>query len=597
MFLLDSFRNFVAGLATQSDKATGSEYFFMPMSTDQLVNAYRGSWLPRKIIRVPANDATRKWRSWNAEKDQITKIEQVERDLAVQKKVHDALILARLFGGSCIYIGTKDRDLSFPIQENATITSLTVLSRYRVTPVKWDVDLTSPGFGQPELFRVTLPGVGDFNQEVHASRLCMFQGAQLEDRDLMVGDGYWSDSILDSVIQALHQSDATIAAMASMVFEAKIDVIRIPNMMKNIGDKQYEARLQNRVMLSGLVKGINSALLMDKEEEFEQKQLNFGSIPDLMDRFMQNVSGAADIPMTRLWGRSPAGMNSTGEGDMRNYYDSVSDLQSNEITPAISKLDDLILAQALGDRPEELFYDWRSLWQSTEVEKAEIFTKLTDGISKLASTKLIMSETLATAATNMLIESGTMPGLEGAIEEFGLEPEEEELMSNEELLTAALGTTTQNPPGQEDQPDVAEVADAAARTLYVRRDVLNKGAITAWAKSQGFKEVVDDLHVTIVHSRTPLDWMKVGSSWEDTMVLPAGGPRIMETFGESKVLLFSAQQLQWRHREAIEQGASHDFPEYQPHITISKESIDLSKVQAYTGPIMLGPEIFEEVKE
>ncbi|WP_457587402.1 hypothetical protein [Ensifer canadensis] len=148
-------------------------------------------------------------------------------------------------------------------------------------------------------------------------------------------------------------------------------------------------------------------------------------------------------------------------------------------------------------------------------------------------------------------------------------------------------------------------ADAAPRTLYVRRDVLNAAEIIAWAKGQGFNTVQDGLHVTVIHTRTPLDWIKVGqagewSSDEDgEMTIAPGGPRLMEKFGEAVVLQFASSRLTWRHEDIKRLGAETDYPDYQPHVTITwaAEGVDLSKVDPYRGKIVLGPEQFEEVKD
>lgn len=143
------------------------------------------------------------------------------------------------------------------------------------------------------------------------------------------------------------------------------------------------------------------------------------------------------------------------------------------------------------------------------------------------------------------------------------------------------------------------ISDATPKTLYVSRKVLNAAEILKWAKSQGFTDTLDadDLHVTVCYSRTPIDWMAVGSAWESKIEIPEGGARIMETFGDAKVLLFKSSDLEWRHGSFIEAGASWDHPEYQPHITIAYDDTDLSKVEAYKGKIVLGPEIFEEVND
>ncbi|WP_425516777.1 hypothetical protein [Ensifer adhaerens] len=147
--------------------------------------------------------------------------------------------------------------------------------------------------------------------------------------------------------------------------------------------------------------------------------------------------------------------------------------------------------------------------------------------------------------------------------------------------------------------------DAAPRTLYVRRDVLNAAEITAWAKGQGFTDIVPDLHVTITYSRTPVDWMKMGENWSDNgkggLTIPAGGPRLMEGFGangEARVLSFASSTLSWRHEDMKRNGASSDREDYQPHITISyaANGPDLASVEPFRGKIELGPEIFDEIR-
>jgi len=190
-----------------------------------------------------------------------------------------------------------------------------------------------------------------------------------------------------------------------------------------------------------------------------------------------------------------------------------------------------------------------------------------------------------------------LPGLDAAIEEYGKLSEQEP--SDEELAASAAAQAAA-------KPATTPTADAAPRTLYVRRDVLNAAEIVKWAKAQGFTDIVPDLHVTITYSRTPVDWMKMGDNWSDNgkggLTIPAGGPRLMEAFGdngEAKVLSFASSALSWRHEDMKRSGASSDREEYQPHVTISyaADGPDLSEVEPYRGKIELGPEIFEELRE
>src|SRR5690606_15495051 len=98
----------------------------------------------------------------------------------------------------------------------------------------------------------------------------------------------------------------------------------------------------------------------------------------------------------------------------------------------------------------------------------------------------------------------------------------------EQTQQMAMATAQAKPPVAGGNPRFAK--DAAPRTLYVRRDVLNVAAIQKWGAGQGFTDIVPDLHVTVAYSRKPVDWFKVGTSWTEKIEI-VGGPRLMESMG------------------------------------------------------------------
>ncbi len=151
--------------------------------------------------------------------------------------------------------------------------------------------------------------------------------------------------------------------------------------------------------------------------------------------------------------------------------------------------------------------------------------------------------------------------------------------------------------------------NARPRTLYVYRKVLNADAVRKHYAAQGFDKMVavDDMHVTIAFSRAQVDWMKIGTDWQGdsktgVLLVSPGGARINEMLGRKRdvlTLLFSSSPLSWRHEEICRAGASWEWPSYEPHITITYDAAneDVENIVPYGGPIELGPEIFEEVKE
>jgi hypothetical protein len=609
MRLLDTLRSLVTGLGGAKDKSASQVFGLRIVDAAELNAMHRSDWLARKIVDIIPNDMTRAWRDWQAEQDQIEKIEAVEKlpQINIQVKLNEALRKARLLGGAGLYLGMKDNKPSEPLDiervSKGDLQYVHVLTRLEVTTGERIRDIRSEWFNQPSYYEINAGGSQNLEPvRIHPSRFIRFVGADILDTTQAADDG-WGDSILQVVYDAIQNAASSQQHTASMIPEAKTDVIYIPNLSDYLQNATTTKQLTDRFTYANTIKSMFNMVLLqgtggngpnDGGERWEQKQLSFAQLPELIRQFLQIASAAADIPITRLLGESPGGLNSTGDGDLKNYHDNIGARQTNELQPAINRLDEVTIRSALGSRPAGIYYTWSPLEQMSKKEEAEIFKAKVEAARQIVgaggtSPALMPVEVVGEALANELIEDGSLSGLEAAIKKYGLAVEE----PDEEEEEAALGSREQT-------------ADAAPRTLYVRRDVLNGDEIVAWAKGQGFTTTLpaEDLHVTIAFSRTPIDWMKVGEAWsfgdaKGKLTVDPGGPRMMERFGEATVLLFSSSDLQWRHLAIREAGASWDHPEYQPHITISYKAtgLDFENVEPYRGKIELGPEIVEEVKE
>lgn len=607
----DGFVNLAAQLGTSRDKASGSGYVYVPIHSYQLLDNYRQSWLAKKIVNIPAEDATSRWRSWHADEKIITAIEKAERLYAIQQKVELALKLARVFGGSALYISINGQDPEAPLDPKSVrsgdFLGVDVLTCYQLIPSELETDTTSAWWGLPKHF--VMNGLQGNSTKIHPSRLAIFQGeARLSTTNL---EWVWGDSVLQSTIEILRHHDGLVANAASLVFEANVDVLHIPRLMEMLRDPESELEVLTYLRTLASVKGNNGMLVLDGGDtslpenntggtKYDRKSITFAGLADLWDRFMQGCSAASDIPVTRLFGRSPAGMNSTGEGDEHNYEKNVGARQRNQIQPALAVLDECLLWSTFGNRDESIYYDWRPLSEPTEKDKADVGKIVAETLKIVADMQVLPVETLQAAVVSALTEVGSLPGLEAAVDDHGLKLEEPE--GDPDQQAAAIGgnrppaNANVQPTGPTRQRRV--VVDAAPASLYVSRKVVNEAEIRRWAKAEGF-EVVDDLHVTIAYSRNPVDWMQMGSSWDEEMTIPAGGPRVLDEFGSDEkvtVLRFSSESLQWRHERFKEAGASWDWPDYHPHITIAKGPIPAG-AKPFTGRIVLGPEIFEELKD
>lgn len=606
----DGFTNMISGIGMADLKAAGNTYLPTFMS-QELENAYRTSTWFGKIVDIPADDSTREWRTWQVDDADITLIEAEEKRLDVLGKVRQARTWARLYGGAVIVMGglpgyTEQEVRPDAIRKGA-LKFLTVLPRQEISPGPVVKNPLSPLYGQPLYYQLQGTGV---QQYIHPSRVVPFLGPKVA--STASDQEFWGDPIWFRLEAAIKSADSSSAIIDSLLHEAKIDVLRVSNMTVNMASKEYEAIMIRRFQMVALLKGMQNVMLLDKDDEWQQKIMNWTGLPDVQKQILNVMSGASDIPMFRLTGQNLTGLSNTGDGEQRAYNDAVKADQKLDLGPAMRPLDEVLVRSALGYYPDDAWYEWNSLYQMTNKEKAEIDKLEAEAASTYAASGLVPSGALAKAVQARMIGSGRWGALEEALEEETDENKDQRLIAEvTELLNRAKPTADPNAaPGrpaanQSTRPALRAVGDArfedaTPRTLYVRRDVKNWQALADHFKAQGFETTLGaEMHVTIVYSKQPVDWMKIGGSWSSEMVIPEGGPRLMEAFGDdgsAKVLLFSAPELEWRHNDAKAAGASYDHGDYQAHITISwAPDQSLDGIEPYKGEIVLGPEIFEEL--
>lgn len=411
MKLFDGLINLVANLAAGNSKRVHDKFVVPMLADDQLEARFRGDWLSRKVVTAPIHDIFRPWRMWKAEADQITAIEEAETRHRVRVKLALAMIYDRLYGGSAIVIGVGNVDPMLPLVPEAVgkggLKFLTVLRRRDIQAGEIELDPFSNRYGEPKYYTLTSP-VGSVN--IHGSRVIRFNS--LMRPDLETNPERWGDSILQIIDRAIADAGLAATGVAELIHEAQVDIIRMAGLSDNLSTDEGTALVTKRMQATNMLKSINNALVLDKEDEWQRHQTTWAGLPDLILTFLQIVSGASEIPVTRLLGTSAKGLNATGEGDARNYYDFLDGIRKDVLAPALEILDALLWRDALGSVPEDAYYEFGALWQMTEKEKAELAKTKAETAKTHASLGLLPEEPFARALANQLIEDGTYPGFE-----------------------------------------------------------------------------------------------------------------------------------------------------------------------------------------
>lgn len=605
--LLDGLKNAITGAGTSRDPRTAASYSAAPLTQAEIEMAYRGSGLIKKIVQIPALDMVREWRDWQAEKERITAIEAEERRHSLRQKIKQAEIL-RALGGGALVLGLPGNpsEPAPPTVGKLGLAYVHVVSRWHLTFQTLQDDARLPGYGEPVMWQMMSGGQ---QVSIHPSRIIPFRAdtsASCASLTLGTADAFWGESVIAQVLDAVKDSDTARASFAALLNKARLTRIGIPDLSAIMSEPGGEQRIQGRLSVIALAESIHNASIFDSGpdgkggESITDVTYSFAGAKDLINVYGEFVAAISDIPATRLLGRAPDGMNSSGESQQQDWAKKIRAMQTLDLGPCLDRVDAYLIPSALGSVPPEIWWEFEDLIDDDETAEVTRFKTTVEAMEKVQAMACLPDVAFAKAAQNTLVEGGWMPGLDAALAEI---PEDERFGIVADLPEQEGGDPTSTEAGGDDNPP--GITDAAPRTLYVRRDLINGAEFLAWAKSQGFETTLEasDLHVTIAYSRQPLDWMKVEGSWDGDdgkLTVPAGGARIVEPLGDkgAVVLLFNSSSLSWRHENIIRAGASHDFDAYQPHVTITydkPEGLDLSKVEPFRGKLEFGPEIFEEL--
>jgi hypothetical protein len=376
--LKDGLENILASLGTASDKRSNSTFVNsknLTESREELNAMYRTDWFSGKVIDIIPDDMTREWRTFTGEMDPkiVDLIIDEEDRIGLSHYVNLAHKWARLYGTALIVISvddgqTPDKPLNINTIKKGGLNHIKVLDRHSIS--NGDSQITSDpmdaNYGMPIHYR--------FNESsalIHHSRVLRLEGVELPWEEFR-RNNYFSDSVLSRLYDAITNFNTTANGAASMVYETNVDIMKIKGLMNYLQSAEGEALVRKRFALASSMKSFNNTLLLDNEEGFESKSNTFAGIPDLLDRFALFLSAASDIPATRLLGSSASGMNATGEGDLKNYYDTIRSKQKRVYKPILDYFDK-IMSKSLGIADgTDLKYEFNSLFQMTPEEEAAL---------------------------------------------------------------------------------------------------------------------------------------------------------------------------------------------------------------------------------
>ena len=378
---LDGWYSAVTGMGTSRDKVTSVDFIADIVNYDQAAELWRGSDMAARVIEVWPEEMLRKGFCVVTpdNKDGEEKLKTVFAALELDTALLTAMNYMRAYGGGAILVGAFDGepDLTMPLVpsriKESGVEWLTVLTPREIQPSRYYTDPRSKNHNKPSHYRLTprtpqggTTTIAQVQTEIHESRIIPFDGPRAD--KFYYTEYGWGDSALTRVWEVLRGYNTAWGSIFNVVSDFSLGIYKVAGLAGMLS-RDSSSALTKRLQSIDFIKSVMRAIVVDKEsEDYTRIGTPVTGLSDLMDRSNERLAAAVGVPLTVLMGKSPGGLGSNGDSEIRTFYDRVAKEQKRILTPAIKKLVD-ILAPSLGIAPNyEIKYE--SLWQQNDEEMA-----------------------------------------------------------------------------------------------------------------------------------------------------------------------------------------------------------------------------------
>lgn len=394
---VDGFNNFMLRVGLQTDNPTASSTYDFNLITKNrilLEAAYRGSWIAGKVVDSVADDMTRAGIDiTTSDKSDLRVLYRNMVRLQIWQSLNFNLKWGRLYGGSLAVMQIEGQNLATPL-DPATVKlgqfkGLAVFDRWMLNPDLTHIIQSGPNLGLPEYYAIvssqasTDPTAATQTGQllVHHSRVIRATGIDLPYYQAIT-EMMWGESILERMWDRLLAFDDASLSSGQLINRANLRTIKIEGLRNIIaaGGEAYDGLVKMFDMVR-MFQSNEGITLLDKEDDFESTSYTFAGLSDMMLQKLQELSGATDIPIVRLLGQGAAGLNANDEAALRMYYDHINAQQESKLRDPLDTLLKVLWRSTFGkSAPADMEFTFNPLWQSSDMDKANIAKINTDTI-------------------------------------------------------------------------------------------------------------------------------------------------------------------------------------------------------------------------
>ncbi len=379
----DGYANLTSGLGSSLDKSSYNFYQPKPRLTESTLDAlYEGEAMAARIVDRVVDDGTREEFTISGENEEFdfASVQSQLEDLDARNHLGEAWKWSRLYGGSLLFMNVNDGGkMSDPLDlSKATkLVSLRAIDSSMVTPEGHGSGMGSRGFLLPEFYRVSTDQLGESSggeRLIHRTRVIRFDGVKVPPR-LAIRHNGWGPSILDRVGTEVMRLGTVMGYLSNIMHDVSVQVYMMDGLRDAMCGNTDMTEAQLKEMFQNIKQTMDQLhmLVLDTKDEYKEVSRSVTGLSELTDKFIDALVRATDMPRTILLGEQPGGLNANGDSEIRSWFDFVRSQQRSVLTPAITRLLEVIFAIRENNRedvPDEFTVDYAPLWQPSEAETA-----------------------------------------------------------------------------------------------------------------------------------------------------------------------------------------------------------------------------------
>jgi len=340
-------------------------------------------WLVDKACTTPARDAVRHGFTMTVDgldeeqqADAIADLHKANKRMGLNGQMQEFVQRARLFGVRVwipVVESTDPKYYEMPFNPDGvtpgSYRGMTQVDPYWCTPIldaAASSDPSNPQFFNPTWWQVN----GRLYHRSHLVVCIPYPVADILKPSYRYGGVPLPQRIMERVYAAERTAnEAPMLAMSKRLVTWKTDLAE-----KLLDQDGTQTHLANMTELRDNF-GVN---MVDTGDDMTQLETSLADLDDVIMSQYTLVAAIADMPVTKLLGTPPKGMNATGEGDAENYQMTLESIQANDLDPLLERhlllLTRSELEPAYGMAPGslEVTADWNPLDTPSAKEYAEI---------------------------------------------------------------------------------------------------------------------------------------------------------------------------------------------------------------------------------